>query len=88
MVRQFDGDLAIPRDATAQRLTHGFRQQPGARRLPVGIHPDIHQKRFFTFAGGKIEVQRLIKPGRAQRLTIEIAIHKAEITAQVLQRSI
>ena len=88
MVRQFDSDLALPRHAAAQRLVDGFWQQPGMRWLPVGVHPDVHQKRFFALPGGKIEIQRLMKPGRAQRFAIEIAIHEAEIPAQVLQSGV
>jgi hypothetical protein len=65
MIRQLNGHLTVPRHATAHGIIDRFRQQTGTRRLPAGVHSNVDQK-AFSLGGGKIEIQRLIKPAGFQ----------------------
>ena len=58
------------------------------RRLPAGVHSNVDQEGLSSLGGGKIEIQRLIKPAGFQGLAFQIAICKAELTGQILQRRI
>ncbi len=88
MIRKIDTHLAIPRHAAAQRLIDLSRQNPHAGWLPVPlqIHGDLVGLR--PFGRGKVDVQRLIKPVCRHRLTLQIAVDKAEFTVQILQRAV
>ena len=84
MIRQINAHFTIPRHAATQCFVHRFRQNAGFRRLPVTVEIHRNLVGFCPFFGGKIHVQRLIKPACCQWFTLQIAIDKAEFTAHIL----
>ncbi|GCT77974.1 hypothetical protein HmCmsJML003_00984 [Escherichia coli] len=88
MIRQLNAHFTIPRHAATQCFVHRFRQNAGFRRLPVTVEVYRNLVGFCPFFGGKIHVQRLIKPACCQWFTLQIAIDKAEFTAQIFQGAV
>ncbi len=87
-IRQLNRDFAVPRQAAFQRLADDIWQHIHPRRLPAGIEIHGHLIGFRAFGGGEVDIHRLIKPACGQRPAFEIAIHEAELAAQIVNRAI
>ena len=87
VVGQFNIHLPLPGGCTINRLLNGFRQYIHPRGLPVTVQIDSHLVGLLPLGGREVDVDGLIEPVGCERLTLQVAVHKAELSAEVLQRT-